>query len=203
MPTDPNAKPTAVRNLRGPVSDLPAKLDDDHALSPELNAYLKAKLAACPHGGVTVNAHELQSGGDFHISISITKLFLALLVPLLMLASTGHGAITSSNLVTYAATGGASTNTGTAVLIGTAYVNTAPNFIISDGGTASTNALTVEIQYGLDTSNFTTQATYTKPTTNATEGIVSPGVLSVRIYARTRIVTTNNVSVGTKAVFTQ
>jgi hypothetical protein len=197
-------KPKYVRDLRGPKADVLAKLKSDYDLSPELDAYLTAKVESSPHGGIVVHAHEQFDGLNWHIAMSLTKLFGWLLfISAFCFPLSGLATLSSSNLVTYAATGGASTNTGNAVLIGTAYVSTAPSFIISDGGTATTNALTVEVQYGLDTTNFTTQAIYTKPTTNATDGVVTPGVLALRIYARTRVVTTNNISVGTKAVFTQ
>lgn len=112
----------------------------------------------------------------------------------------GIAGVTSSNLITYASTGGASTNTGTPVLIGTAYIATVPTFVISDGGTATTNALTVFVQYGIDTNYYTTVATYTKATTNAAEGIVSPSGITLSIYAQTKVVTTNAVTVGTKAI---
>ena len=115
-------------------------------------------------------------------------------------AMVGIAGVTSSNLITYASTGGTSTNTGTPVLIGTAYIATVPTFVISDGGTATTNALTVFVQYGIDTNYYTTVATYTKATTNAAEGIVSPSGITLSIYAQTKVVTTNAVTVGTKAI---
>lgn len=195
-----DAKPTAVRNLRAPTADALARIATDYDLAPETRAYLVAKVEQSGFAGVIVDAHEIRHEGATHFHASITKLFSFLLAFSLQLSALA--AITSSNLVTYADTGGASTNTGQAVLIGTAYIASAPSYIISDGGTTSTNALTVEIQYGLDTTNFSTQAIYTKAATNATEGVVTPGILAVRIYARTRVVTTNAVPVGTKAVFT-
>ena len=201
--TDPNAKPNSVRDLRGPKADVLTKLASDYDLSPELSAYLAARVDKSPHAGVVLHAHEQTNGSDLHVSISITKLFAWLIAFFILGASALPAAIVSSNLITYAATGGASTNTGTYVYVRTAYITTAPEFLISDGGTTSTNALTVEVQYGLDTNYFSTAATYTKTSTNATEGVISPGVLAVRVYARTRAITTNNVSVGTKAIITQ
>lgn len=200
---DPNAKPNAVRDLRGPKADVLARLGTDYDLAPELAAYLTAKAAASPHAGLIIHAHEHTDGANQHIAISISKLFALIALCSLCLCGQSFGALTSSNLVTYAATGGASTNNGAAVLIGTAYISAAPSYIISDAGTATTNALAVEIQYGLDTNNFSTQTIYTKASTNAAEGVVTPGIVAVRIYARTRVVTTNDVTVGTKAVFTQ
>ena len=108
-----------------------------------------------------------------------------------------------SNLVTYASTGGASTNTGTPVLIGTAYLANAPSFIISDGGTATTNALTGYVLYGIgtNTANMTSVATYTKAATNAADGTITPAGISFQIYATVQLVTTNSVSAGAKAAF--
>jgi hypothetical protein len=197
-----NEKPKCVRDLRGPKADVLAKLPTNYDLPPETLSYLTAKAEAAPHAGLVIHAHEQSDGDGLHVCFSITKLFVWAILLSLFQAS-AFGAITSSNLVTYAATGGASTNNGVPVLIGTAYISTPPSFIISDGGTTTTNAISVDIQYGLDTNNFTTQTTYTKSVTNATEGVITPGVLAVKIYARTRVVTTNGVSVGTKAVFNQ
>ena len=114
-----------------------------------------------------------------------------------------QAAIVSSNLVTYAATSGASTNYGVPVLIGTAYIANPPSYLVSDGGVVNTNALTVYVQYGLSTNSTTmsTVATYTKSSTNATDGTVSPSSITLSIYAQTVVVTTNAVSVGTKAIF--
>ena len=197
------SKPKAVRNLRAPTADAIAKLQNDYDLDDATRAYLIAKVEKSGFGGVIVDAHEANHEGATHLHASITKLFIALLLPLLIIASTGHGAITSSNMVTYAATGGASTNTGTPVLIGYAYIQSSPSFIISDGGTATTNALTVNIRYGLDTNNFSTIATYTKSGTNATEGVVTPGTTKIPIYAQTQVITTKRVTVGTKTILQQ
>ena len=124
-------------------------------------------------------------------------------IALCVAAMTASAAITSSNLVTYAATGGASTNYGVPVLIGTAYIANPPSFLISDGGVVNTNALTVYVQYGLSTNATTmsTVATYNKSATNAADGTVSPSSITLSIYAQTLVVTTNAVSVGTKAIF--
>ena len=108
--------------------------------------------------------------------------------------------ITSSNMLTYTEVD-TTTNNGTPVLIGTAYIPTAPTFIISSGGLSATNALVVYIQYGLDTNTFSTVATYTQSTTNAQDGTITPSGISLSIYAQTQVVTTNAVNVGTKAIF--
>ncbi len=106
-------------------------------------------------------------------------------------------------MVTYAATGGASTNYGVPVLIGSAFIPNPPSFLISDGGVVNTNALTVYVQYGLSTASnqMSTVATYTKSATNATDGTVSPASITINIYAQTLVITTNSVPVGTKAIF--
>ena len=129
------------------------------------------------------------------------KTILATVIVLLACLIPAHAQSSVSNMVTYAASGGPSTNNGTPVYIGSAYLAVSPSFLISDGGTTATNALTVYVQYGLDTNYFATVATYTKPTTNAADGLVSPGGVTIRVYAQTKVVTTNNLPVGTKAIF--
>ena len=196
-------KNLAIRNLRAPTADAIAKIQADESIPAEDKTWLIAKIEKSGFAGVIVDAHESFHDGATHLHASITKLFLALLVPLLMMASSGLAAITSSNMVTYATTSGASTNNGVPVLIGTAFIQSSPSFIISDGGTTSTNALTVYVKYGLDTNYFSTVATYTKSSTNATDGVVTPATLKVSIYAITQVVTTNSVPVGTKLILTQ
>ena len=204
MPTD--SKPKCVRDLRGPKADVLAKLATEYDLAPELSAFLTAKVEQSPHAGVTVHAHEQGDANNFHLAISITKLFAwLLLLSAFCFPLSAFGALTSSNMVTYAATGGASTNTGSTVYLGTAYISATPSFIVSDGGTTTTNAMTVRLKYGIgtNTANFNTVATYTKTATNAAEGVISPGMVRLDIYAMTEVVTTNNVTVGTKAILTQ
>lgn len=128
------------------------------------------------------------------------KKLLSILICVLGLCAVARADITSSNMVTYASTGGASTNNGTPIFLGNVYLPVTPNFVISDGGTATTNALTVYIQYGFDTNYFTTVATYTKASTNAADGVVTPSGVRLSIWAITRVVTTNSLSVGTKAI---
>jgi|GEM_PF-6979737 len=193
----------ALRNLRAPTADAIATIRADTTIPAEDKAWLITKIEKAGFAGVIVDAHAAFHEGATHLHASITRLFLALLVPLLLLASSGHAAITSSNMVTYATTSGASTNNGVPVLIGNAYIQTSPSFIISDGGTTTTNALTVYVKYGLDTNYFATVATYAKTATNATDGVVTPGTLKVSIYAITQVVTTNSVPVGTKLILTQ
>lgn len=126
------------------------------------------------------------------------KLILAIL---LAGAISSEAAITITNLFTYGSVSNATQN-GSNVLIGTAYIATTPTFNIQSGGLTATNAMTVYIQYGIgDTTNMTTVATYNQATTNAQDGVVSPAGITLNIYARAQIVTTNNVTVGTKAIF--
>ena len=120
---------------------------------------------------------------------------------LLFLALPALAGVTSSNLLTYTSVN-ATTNNGAAVLIGTAYIQTAPSYVIQTGGLTDTNAMVVYVQYGLDTNTFSTVATYRQTTTNAQDGVIAPGRVTLNIYARTSIATTNNVSVGSKAIFT-
>lgn len=124
------------------------------------------------------------------------KLFL-----LCFLAATAHAGITVSNLFTYGAVNNTTQN-GSNVLIGTAYIATTPTFSVQSGGLGNTNDMVVYVQYGIgDTTNMTTVATYRQATTNAQDGTISPSGITLNIYARAQIVTTNNVNVGTKAIF--
>lgn len=122
-------------------------------------------------------------------------------IALLLVCLVANAGTTVSNLLTYASVNNTTNNGGT-VLIGTAYIATTPTFNIQSGGLANTNALVVYIQYGLDTNTFSTVATYRQATTNAQDGVVTPSGISLSIYARAQVVTTNDVSVGTKAIFT-
>ena len=196
-------KNLAIRNLRAPTADAIAKIQSDESIPADDKTWLIAKIEKSGFAGVIVDAHESFHEGATHLHASITKLFLALLLPLLMMASSGLAAITSSNMVTYATTSGASTNNGVPVLIGTAYLPASPNFVISYGNT-TTNALTVYVQYGLDTNYYTTVATLTNgPGTNASEAVISPGSIKINIYAQTKVITTNAMPVGTKLILTQ
>lgn len=202
----PETKPKAVRNLRAPKSEAITKLGADYDLSEPFRAYLTALIEKCPFAGVSVDAHELSDNGTMHIHASITKLFAWLLIiSALCFPLCATAQLSSSNLVTYAASGGPSTNTGRLVYLGSAYVATQPSFIISDGGTVTTNALTVRVKYGVGTNSagFNTVATYSKTATNATDAVVSPGTVRLDIYAITEVITTNSVNVGTKAILQQ
>jgi hypothetical protein len=125
---------------------------------------------------------------------------LILAALLALFAASASAGTTVSNLLTYASVNNTTNNGGT-VLLGTAYIATTPTFNIQSGGLANTNALVVNIQYGLDTNTFTTVATYRQSVTNAMDGQVTPSGITVNIYARTQVITTNDVSVGTKAIF--
>ena len=125
-------------------------------------------------------------------------IFAICLLPFAFPAKAG---ITVSNLFTYGMVSNTTQN-GSNVLIGTAYIATTPTFAIQDGGVGNTNDLLVNIRYGIgDTTNMTTVATYRKSTTNATDGVVTPSGITLQIYAAAQIVTTNAVNVGTKAIF--
>jgi len=125
-----------------------------------------------------------------------------ILTAVLMLAmNSARAGIAVTNLFTYGSVSNTTEN-GSNVLIGTAYIATTPTFNIQSGGLTDTNALLVNIQYGIgDTTNMTTVATYRQSTTNAQDGTVSPSGITLNIYARAQIVTTNDVTVGTKAIF--
>ena len=126
---------------------------------------------------------------------------LLLLISSFFILHSAFGAITVTNLFTYGTVSNTTEN-GSNVLIGTAYIPTVPTFSIQSGGLANTNALVVYIQYGVgDTTNMTTVATYRQTATNASSGTVSPSGITLQIYARAQIVTTNAVTVGTSAIF--
>jgi len=107
---------------------------------------------------------------------------------------------TVSNLLTYTSVNN-TTNNGAPVLIGTAYIATTPTFNIQHAGLFATNDVLVRVQYGLDTNTFTTVYTWNAATTNAVDEQITPSGITINIYARTAITTTNNTSVGSKAVF--
>lgn len=132
-----------------------------------------------------------------------------ILVPILFLAlilsvTTLIGGISSSNMVTYATQSTGTTNNGVPVLLGTAYIPTTPSFVISDGGIVTgTNGLLVYIKFGLGTNiaNASTVATYTKTSTNAEDGVVTPAGITVSVYGFTQVIAVTNATVGTKAIF--
>lgn len=128
------------------------------------------------------------------------KTKLLSLVILLLLAVSASADITVSNLLTYTSVNN-TTNNGTPTAVGSAYVPIEPTFNIQSGGLSDTNALVVYIEYGLDTNSFTPIYTFRQSSTNAGDYQVTPGTVTLTIYARTKVVTTNNVSVGTKAIF--
>jgi len=80
MTTDPQAKPTCIRDLRGPKADVLTRLANDFAISQEMSAYLTAEVGQSPHAGVVVHAHRQAQNGECHIAISITRLFAWLLL---------------------------------------------------------------------------------------------------------------------------
>lgn len=127
------------------------------------------------------------------------KIFALLL--LLFVVCAIHAGTTVTNLLTYTAVNN-TTNNGSTVLIGTAYISTTPTFNIQQQGLANTNDILVRVQYGLDTNTFTTVYTANPSSTNAGDWQIAPSGITLYIYARTAITTTNNTSVGSKAIFT-
>jgi hypothetical protein len=69
-------------------------------------------------------------------------------------------------------------------------------FFIQNGGLASTQALTVNIQASMDNTNFVTVAVYTPSATNATTDRFTPSYAVQTIYFRAQAVTTNAVGLG-------
>jgi hypothetical protein len=117
----------------------------------------------------------------------------AVLLLLLSLWS-ASAAITATNVYTYQATGGGTSNS-TVIALGT--VNITPHtLLVQNGGLATTNALTVEAQYSFDGTNFATLATYQPSATNAAVGSYTPSLGAKTVYFRARITTTNSVNVG-------
>ena len=141
-----------------------------------------------------------------HVLFSCAAIWVVALVGIhLWQPPSAHAAgIVSSNMVTYATQSTGTTNNGRAVLIGTAYIATAPSFVISDGGIVTgTNGLLVNIKYGLGTNivNASTVASYSKATTNAEDGVVTPAGITLSVYAFTEVIAVTNATVGTKAIF--
>jgi len=135
----------------------------------------------------------------------MNKFSTSLLLLVLLTGRLFAGTTTVSNLVTYAATGVTTTTTnyGVPVRIGTAYVTMPPNILISHGNLSNTAALTVNIQSGTSTTSnlMSTTATWTPSTTNSEDYTVQSTTLSIPIYQQTMVIATNNVTVGTKAIF--
>jgi hypothetical protein len=67
---------------------------------------------------------------------------------------------------------------------------------ISDQGLATTNALTVNMQWSVDSNNFVTVATWIPTVTNAGTYVFAPGNVSQQVWQRFAIVTTNSVNVN-------
>ena len=133
--------------------------------------------------------------------LSVTT--IGVLCVLAVVTSARAATLTFSNLVTYAASGGITTNYGVPVLIGTATVPIPPSISFAHAGLASTNAVIVYVQIGTSTvsNQMTTVAVIAPSVTNAlTEAIPAP-TISVPIYLQTAIVTTNNSTAGTTAAF--
>jgi len=131
------------------------------------------------------------------------KFILSLILVADALFSSHAATVTFSNMVTYAASGGVSTNYGSPVLIGTATVYLPPTINFQHGGLASTNAAIVYVQIGTSTASnlMTTVAVAAPATTNAASETIPSTAISLPIYMQTAVVTTNNSSVGTTAVF--
>jgi hypothetical protein len=132
------------------------------------------------------------------------KKILSLLLVLCALAISSHAAtLTISNFVTYASSGGASTNYGTPVLIGSATVPLPPTINFSHGGLSTTNSAVVTVQIGTSSASnlMSTVTTYYPTVTNATDEVIAASTITLPIYMQTIVVTTNSASVGTKAVF--
>lgn len=130
------------------------------------------------------------------------KLFLiSFLCGLALLADAAT--VTVTNLVTYGASGGASTNYGTPVYIGAAIVPLPPNVLFSHGALVTNTAAYVNVQIGTSPASnmMTTVATIYPSTTNAWDETYSASSLTLSIYLQTVVVTTNNSTVGTKALF--
>lgn len=195
-----STKNLSIRNLRLPTPEAIKQIEAAN-IEPEDKTWLLAKIEKSGHAGVVVDAHEHVQDGAIHVHASITKLFCILILSALGLSNVCRADLSLSNMVTYASTGGAVTNTSAPVIIGTAYISSPASFVFSDGGTVTTNALTAFVQYGLGTNSFTTVATYTKSATNPTDGVVTPASVSFPIYAQVVIVTTNSLNIGAKALF--
>jgi hypothetical protein len=129
------------------------------------------------------------------------KAIVTSIVMLSALAATA--AITVTNLITYGASGGARTNYGVPVFIGNAYVALPPTINVSHAALATTTSVVTYIGIGTSTdSNLMSNISTNYPaTTNANEEIITLSSFTIPIYLQTTVVTTNNSTVGTKAIF--
>jgi hypothetical protein len=70
-------------------------------------------------------------------------------------------------------------------------------FVISNGGLASTNALAGIRQFSVDGTNWIgLGAAYTPSGTNAGSDTIAPQVITIPVYLRFSVTTTNSVQVG-------
>lgn len=69
-------------------------------------------------------------------------------------------------------------------------------FSITNNGLSATSALTVNLQWSIDNSNWTNVATFNPPSTNAATYQWAPQVSAQPFWQRIQVVTTNNVQVG-------
>lgn len=129
------------------------------------------------------------------ISLLFVLSFFGLAVP--------GATLTVSNLITYGASGGASTNYGVPILIGTAIVPLPPSVTFNHAGLLTTNSAIMFIAVGTSSiSNQMVNITTNIPVTNATAEVIQQTSLSIPIYMQTIVITTNNSTYGTTANIT-
>ena len=87
------------------------------------------------------------------------------------------------------------TNNTASIGVGTFYYPRG-TFYITNTGTTSTQALTINIQASIDNSNFVTVATYNPSVTNAVQDTWQPNYAAQSIYFRAQVITTNSVTLG-------
>ena len=127
--------------------------------------------------------------------IKISLVLIIAAFGLLISPEKSFAGITYSNSVVYQTINSA-TNYGSAVIIGSARVPQ-PNYMISHGGLATTNAMYAIIQNSLDGINWTSVSTNTFAVTNGPATMaVALGTQSMTVFSRVVIVTTNSVNAG-------
>lgn len=117
---------------------------------------------------------------------------------LLLIGIEAQAGLVSSNLFTLGTINNTTSN-GVSVVLGSAYLQPA-TFFIQSTGLSNTNAMQVNIQLGLDGTNFSTVLSYKSSSTNAAIDAVTLTNSAITIYVRAQFVTTNSVVAGASVV---
>lgn len=131
--------------------------------------------------------------GLTHRNFRMKRLYSILILFALFLGFRANAALTAFGVL--------STVNNTTTNSVTLQTNTQPiavgTFVISNGGLASTNALSGVRQFSVDGTNWFGLGTpYTPSGTNSGSDTIAASVISVPVYFRLSVTTTNSVQVG-------